>query len=45
MAKKALIIKAAAQAEVQGPRVHPLPAVRPSRAVLPQVRPVPDLRP
>ena len=33
------------QAEVQGPRLHPLPEVRPSARGAAQVRPVPDLRP
>src|SRR3954447_4226966 len=31
------------QAEVQGARLHPLPALRPPEGRLPQVRPVPDL--
>src|SRR3954447_9652095 len=31
------------QAEVRGPRLHPLPALRPPPRRLPQVRPVPDL--
>ncbi len=31
------------QAEVQGARLHPLPALRPPQGRLPQVRPVPDL--
>ena len=43
VAKKALINKADAQAEVRGARLHPLPAVRPSALGVPQVRPVPDL--
>ena len=33
------------QAEVRRPRLHPLPALRPSARGLPQVRPVPHLRP
>ena len=45
VAKKALVNKANAQAEVRGARLHPLPAVRPSALGLPQVRPVPDLPP
>ena len=45
MAKKALVNKANAQAEVQGARLHPLPAVRPSALGLPQVRAVPHLLP
>ena len=45
VAKKALINKANAQAEVQGARLHPLPALRPAALGLPQVRPVPDLLP
>ena len=32
MAKKSLINKANAQAEVQGARLHPLPPLRPRRA-------------
>ena len=43
MAKTALVNKANAQAEVRGPRLHPLPALRPPALGLPQVRPVPDL--
>ena len=43
MAKTALRMKAAAQAEVRGPRLHPLPAVRPRALGLQEVRPVPDL--
>src|SRR3954464_7760056 len=31
------------QAEVRGPWLHPLPAVRPSALGIPQVRPLPDL--
>ena len=31
------------QAEVQGARLHPLPALRPAQGRLPQVRPLPDL--
>ena len=34
MAKKALVIKAARDPEVQGPRLHPLPACGRPRAVL-----------
>ena len=41
VAKKALVDKAAAQAEVQGARLHPLQRVRPPALGLPQVRPVP----
>ena len=43
MAKKALINKAAAQAEVQGPRLHPLPPLRAGPLGVPQVRPLPDV--
>ena len=43
MAKTALRNKAAAQAEVQGARLHPLPALRALAVGVPQVRPVPDL--
>ena len=43
MAKTALVNKAEQEAEVRGPRLHPLPALRPSALGLPQVRPVPDL--
>ena len=43
MAKKALINKAAQEAEVRGARLHPLPAVRPAARGVPQVRPVPHL--
>ena len=43
VAKTALVNKANAQAQVRGPRLHPLPAVRPSALGVPQVRPLPDL--
>ena len=45
VAKTALVNKANAQAEVQGARLHPLPALRPAALGLPQVRPVPHLLP
>ena len=45
VAKTALVNKADAQAEVQGARLHPLPALRPAALGLPQVRPVPHLLP
>jgi ribosomal L5P family C-terminus/Ribosomal protein L5 len=35
--------EAAAQAEVQGARVHPMPPLRPAEGGLPQVRPLPHL--
>ena len=35
--------QAAAQAEVQGPRLHPLPPLRPPARGVPQVRPLPHL--
>ena len=39
----ALVIKAAAQAEVRGPPLHPLPALRTTARGVSQVRPVPNL--
>ena len=45
MAKKALVEKANAQAEVRGPRLHPLQPLRPSARGVPQVRALPHLLP
>ena len=43
MAKKALDNKIAAQAQVQGPRLHPVPPVREAAFGAAQVRAVPYL--
>ena len=43
MAKKALIEKQQANPEVQGPRLHPLPALRAAEGGVPQVRALPNL--